>query len=387
MGIILLLLLVGKRSFKLMRIVYISSSTIPSRTANSIHVMKMCQAFAKNGNEVVLISRDNKNELEPGIEDVYSFYGVEKCFAIVKIPWLNILGRGYIYGFLCAIKARNFKPDLVYCRNFFGCYFAAILGLMVIMEFHSPIDNSNILLKWLFDRLVLLPNLKKIVVITNSLKNYFKTNHPKIRCKIQVAPDGADPISEKIKPIKLLRKSNKLQAGYIGHLYKGRGVSLIISLAEKCPWADFHLVGGTERDILYWKTKISDFSNIYIHGFVSPKTDRFRCSMDVLLAPYQYKVSVAGVRGDTARWMSPLKIFEYMASCKPILSSDLTVLREILVHDRNALLCKPNDVDEWKMWMENLRDNPNLGKRLGKEAYYDFINNYTWTIRAKLLCL
>ena len=41
-----------------MRILYISKSVIPSRTANSIHVMKMCEAFADNGHEVILLAHN-----------------------------------------------------------------------------------------------------------------------------------------------------------------------------------------------------------------------------------------------------------------------------------------------------------------------------------------
>lgn len=39
----------GSRGAHKMKIVYLSASSIPSRTANSIHVMRMCAAFAKNG--------------------------------------------------------------------------------------------------------------------------------------------------------------------------------------------------------------------------------------------------------------------------------------------------------------------------------------------------
>ena len=53
-----------------MKILYISKSIIPSRTANSIHVMKMCQAFADNGHEVVLLAPNTKNRYEKGVEDV-----------------------------------------------------------------------------------------------------------------------------------------------------------------------------------------------------------------------------------------------------------------------------------------------------------------------------
>ena len=61
-----------------MKILYISKSSIPSRTANSIHVMKMCQAFADNGHEVVLLAPDIKNRVEKGVQDLHNYYGVKK---------------------------------------------------------------------------------------------------------------------------------------------------------------------------------------------------------------------------------------------------------------------------------------------------------------------
>ena len=70
-----------------MKILYISKSSIPSRTANSIHVMKMCQAFADNGHEVVLLAPDIKNKVETGVNsnDPYNYYGVKKNFKIIKL--------------------------------------------------------------------------------------------------------------------------------------------------------------------------------------------------------------------------------------------------------------------------------------------------------------
>ena len=38
---------------------------------------------------------------------------------------------------------------------------------------------------------------------------------------------------------------------------------------------------------------------------------------------------------------SPLKLFEYMASGRPIVASDLPSLREVLADGRNALLVEP----------------------------------------------
>ena len=54
-----------------MRILYISKSVIPSRTANSIHVMKMCQALADNGHEVILLAPNLKNQYENDVDNIY----------------------------------------------------------------------------------------------------------------------------------------------------------------------------------------------------------------------------------------------------------------------------------------------------------------------------
>ncbi|NTV92354.1 MAG: glycosyltransferase family 4 protein, partial [Chlorobiaceae bacterium] len=61
-----------------MKIVYIARSAIPSRDANSIHAMKMCQAFADNGHEVIFLLPDRSRGCEPGVSDIYAYYGVKR---------------------------------------------------------------------------------------------------------------------------------------------------------------------------------------------------------------------------------------------------------------------------------------------------------------------
>ena len=47
---------------------------------------------------------------------------------------------------------------------------------------------------------------------------------------------------------------NKLKIGYVGHLYKGKGIEVIQLLLNKCNNdIEFHIVGGTEKDINEWK--------------------------------------------------------------------------------------------------------------------------------------
>jgi hypothetical protein len=68
-----------------MKLVYLANTGIPSRAANSIHVMKMCQAFAKNGHDVTLILPDRR-DVERDVADPFAFCGVAHCFQLTKLP-------------------------------------------------------------------------------------------------------------------------------------------------------------------------------------------------------------------------------------------------------------------------------------------------------------
>ena len=72
-----------------MKIVYISRSIIPSRTANSINVMKMCNTFASLGHEVTLLAPWTKKLEEKGIDDIFEYYGVEKNFTLKTILFIT----------------------------------------------------------------------------------------------------------------------------------------------------------------------------------------------------------------------------------------------------------------------------------------------------------
>lgn len=81
--------------------------------------------------------------------------------------------------------------------------------------------------------------------------------------------------------------------------------------------------------------------------------------------------------------MSPLKIFEYMSSAKPVLCSDLPVLSEVMEHEGNCLLLSPEDSGAWVAALNSLRSNPDYARALGKRAFDSFVNNYTWEQRAQ----
>lgn len=365
-----------------MKIAFCPSAGVPSRSAESIFVVKMCEALAKPGHEVTLFS-PNTPDRDRSIADVYKHYGVEPSFAIEPVIFPPVPLRRAISALVIVIKARHRKIDLFYTRSIYACFLSLQLGLRSVFEIHSPIGTPGTFDSQLLTRVVGHKNLARIVVITKALKHYLEENYPIPTGTIMVVPDSADvPTTDE----RLERKEpSRLQVGYIGHLYPGRGIDVIAELAKRRPAMDFHCVGGMESDIEYWRTKMGEVDNFHLHGYVPfSETEKFRLSCDVLMAPYMRKVSIYGNDDtDTAAWMSPMKVFEYMAARKPIVTSNLPAIREVLTHEKDSILCNPDNVDEWEAALVRLQQDTAFSERIATRAYETFLSSYTWEARAE----
>jgi glycosyltransferase involved in cell wall biosynthesis len=343
--------------------------------------MKMCQAFAKNGHEAILLV-PNKPAIEPHVADIYEFYGVEPCFEVRCVPKMRLKRQPHIYSLMAVTEARRLQPDVVYGRVLAACYFSSLLGLPTIYEAHTPLHSAKRSHRWLFSQLIRAKGFRRLVVISEALQQYYWQNYQLPNEMILVAHDGADiPRPAEVLPF---TQPDKLQVGYVGHLYPGKGMEIVADLAARCDWADFHVVGGLEADLRHWQDKTSGLKNLKFYGFKPhSETDRYRQACDVLLAPYQRHVAGhGGGKGDLSRWMSPLKIFEYMAAGKAILCSDLPVLWEVLTHEKTALLCDPDDMQSWEMALKRLRDGHDLRCELGEMARQTLLTTYSWQVRA-----
>jgi len=140
------------------------------------------------------------------------------------------------------------------------------------------------------------------------------------------------------------------------------------------------------QDIEHWKAKVAGIKNIFFHGFY-PHAQVFSImkKMDVLLAPNLTSVKGSDGITDIGKWTSPLKLFEYMAAKKPILASNIEVLREVLVHEKNSILCDPDDNEAWQAGLRRLLSDRELADQLTFKAFADLTEKYTWSKRAVTL--
>ncbi len=362
-----------------MRILYLSSSYLPARGADSVHVMKMCAALARAGHTVELVAKRQTVDDTLLNGSIHSFYGVEENFALTRLPRPSPKGGGLVfsYALLWLLQRRSRSVDLVYAREIAGAYLAVRFALPTIFEAHGPARGR--LSHHLHRALLASPHLRRFVVISHALRQWFAAAWDGLDAtKLVVVGDAADPLPELGKN---LRAPNRVQVGYVGHLYPGRGIDLIVDIAADLPECDFHLVGGAPADLARWSSQRVP-PNVRFHGFVKPaELPRYYAEFDVLLMPYQHKVGVQSGRSDTAQWMSPMKMFEYMASGRAIVSSDLPVLREVLEQGHNALLVPPEDRGAWIAALRRLISERDLRLELGIRARQDFLARHTWDAR------
>lgn len=352
---------------------YLSDAIIPSKGADSVQVMKTCDKLASSDLKVTLMSPKANGE-----NDVYSYYDVKDNFKIIRIPFQPF--ERYQLSVLSGIKAMRLNPDVIYGRFIPSCFFAALTGKEVVIESHSPANDSGKIIGTMFSTLVKSGRIRDLVVISESLANYYAEHYPIDRKNIHVIPDAAsDPL-----PVEPRINTSDFSVGYVGHLYEGKGMPIVAQLAKRLADIEFHIVGGSDSDINHWMTELNDRDNVYFHGFVPPaEVPSYQASFDVLIAPYGRTVYGSARVTDLSKWMSPLKLFEYMAVEKPILTSDLPVIREVMENEVNCLLCDPDDIEDWVTSLERLRDDEELRTQLSSTAREQFENEYTYEARAE----
>ena len=68
-------------------------------------------------------------------------------------------------------------------------------------------------------------------------------------------------------------------------------------------------------------------------------------------------------------------MFEYMYANRPITSSNLPVLKEVLVDGENCLLFDPKDTNHWEIAVLELYHDRVKGNQIVNCARHDFVKN------------
>jgi glycosyltransferase involved in cell wall biosynthesis len=358
-------------------------------------VMKMSQALACLGHEVRVASPTYNPADQSGHswQELARHYGLQQAFTIDWLP-ADHRFRRYDYALRAVSWARKWRADVLYTRLPQAAALTSLLGNRTILETHDLPQGR--LGPWIFRLFLKGVGARRLVVVTKSLAASLEREIglPMVPPFTIIAADGVDltrfanlpGAPEARTRLEILHgRQSFFTAGYTGHLYAGRGGELMIELAERHPDITFLLSGGEPPDIARLRAQADtrELDNVILTGFI-PNADlpRYQAACDVLLMPYQKHVA-ASSGGDIAAFLSPMKLFEYLACGRAILSSDLPVLREVLNPD-NAVLLDPGDIDGWSTALRALQNDAQRREILGQQARRD-ASLYTWEARARAI--
>ena len=371
-----------------MKIGAISASRIPSNTANSMQVMKTCQALVQSGHEVILLVPGH-NDGPAEQKELRSLYGLDVAFSIEWLPAVSSLRR-YDFSIFAAWRVRRLGVDLVITWPFQAALASQLLGIPTILEMHGPPEGKYG--PSIFRMFVTHPGKKRLAFITQALQDIVKRLYPDINIApiSLIAPNGVElqkyaELDESALARRKLNLAEGMTAVYSGHLYPGRGMGLLLELAKRFPEIQFLWIGGRAEDVQYWWNRLAleSLSNVNLVGFIpNEQLPGYQAAADILLMPYE-KIISGSSGGNSASYASPMKMFEYMASGRPILASDLPVIREVL-NQQNSILCPPEDLDSWTAAFRSLIEDDDLRRVLSRQALED-IQSYDWVQRAHKL--
>ncbi len=362
-----------------------TTTQLPSETANSIQAVMACDGLRRCGQEVHLFV---PGEDPVRFEDVREQYGMH-CdpFSITRIASRAGLHR---IDFTLAVLSAGKKigAGAHYTWTIQVAAAAAFRGLPSAYEIHDLPTGGGV--RW-FDIYTRAKAPKKVICITRALQDRLLEQFPHLRAEdCLIMPNGFSPEDYEDLPD---MDEAKRRMGFpvdrpavscSGHLYQGRGSGLFLQLAARFPEADFHWFGGTPEAVAACREEAGkqSLTNVFFHGTLSrTRLPLAQAACDILLMPYARQIAGSG-GGNSADICSPMKMFEYMAEGRCMLSSDLPVIHEVL-DESCAVFCEPEDIDSWARNMHVMLNDPELRTRIGAEAKRRSAA-YTWQKRAEI---
>jgi glycosyltransferase involved in cell wall biosynthesis len=370
-----------------MKLYYLAYARLPSSKAHGLALMKMCESFSRAGIATTLFVMHRRDAPEP---DPFLAYGVPRIFTIHYVPvpdltnifpWKLAFGLQsalfYFETFFTILFAKS--PDtFLYTRN---APFALLtfFGFNVAYECHAiPARPKSFF--WL------CRHMDRIVVISESLRALFIAQGFASN-KLLLAPSGVDlnifmtdtSRQEAREKLNLpLDAPIVVYTGSFTTMGEDKGMQDSIQALASVPGALFVAVGGRTEDRERYGTEATQAQvadRVRLLPPVSQETlALYQRAADVLLMPFP----------DTQHYrfhMSPLKMFEYMASGTPLIASDLPTIRSVL-NEETAVIVPPNDPKTLAQAIQRLLNDTEHGIRIAQRAQKEVVQ-YSWDHRSQ----
>ena len=364
-----------------MKICYLSNTAVPSYVASAIQIVKMCEAFAKLNNEVILITiNDYVSEI-----NLNKYYNIKSKFLLKRIKYFKTFPLGisyYLFSFFSILESFKYKPNIYITRNFFTCFLLVLLKKNIVMELHHDIDTESRIVKFLIKKTKFLNSkyIKKIIAITYGVKDEYVKNNLIKNNKITVLPSGSSILTS----FRFTNNKKFLKIGYFGSLFKSRGLNLIHRLAQIDKYNKYYLFGNFKGINRY--QLMNCHKNIFFNNYIPySKIPNELKKMDVLILPYTSSITAAGDIGNISKFTSPLKLFDYLSTGKVIICSNINILKEVIKKNINAIFVENyTNPNSWKDEIFKLKNQPQKRLIISKNNF-KLSKKLTLDQRAKII--
>ena len=325
--------------------------------AQVIQILAMCDTMKSLGVETELLAYP-EGPIVPSGRELKESFGLSNVPNVVWVPvdsnkWIAALRRGWE-----SVRAGR-RHDFAYARHSMAALGALLGGSRhVILELHQPEIRKS-------DRLALelVRHSRRlhIVSISRRLAGILAETYGLDESTMIVAHCGTRlPIRRDYDAAPA--SGRRLVATYVGTFAAGRGLETIFAMAERFPDIDFVLVGGGAPSEALT-------SNVEIRPWVPhDEVPELLAASDILLMPSTRQLMMSDGTGGIGEYCSPLKMFEYLATGRSIVASNLPSIAEILVDEFNALLVDELAVDDWCAALERLASDAELRANLARGA-------------------
>ncbi len=370
---------------------YVASVRIPSERANAYQILVQCDALAAAGHHVTLVAPKRANSFALRDADIAAHYGLRAAPRLVRLftlDWIDavpprfqrvpFLIQSATFAFSVKRWLARHPADVVYTRDQYSLALLARSGVPLVYEAHDLPRNPTA-------RRALVRALGAslgIIAITHGLADDLAELGVE-RSRIEVLPDGFDPRRFAAMPTRADARSRLGIAQdarlvvYAGQFFAWKGVDTLVDAAARAPSLSVLLVGGRpdDRARIEARVRSTGAAHVRLHPPVEPSmVPQFLAAADVLVIPNSAKEPIS------ARYTSPLKLFEALAAGRAVVASDLPSLREVL-HEDNAVLVRPDDPEALARGLERAMQDVEGSSRRAERGRQD-VQQWTWDARA-----
>lgn len=376
-----------------MNILYLALDTdISSGAGDAIHVKEVVKALGALGHNVELIAWQSKSGWED-IAELGSQDNIRVHFLFQEQKRGNRATVSYCKGI-----ARAAKAEVIYERRFsgkVGYSLGKLLKTPYFIEINGLVDAearmqgrkgegksaSQKIKKRM--RGTFFKNAYRVIAVTGGIKNTLVREYGLDPERIVVVPNGANTdIFNKMDRMEC-RKSLGLEPGwkyicFSGNLAPWQGVKYLISampsILKKEKNARLLIVGdGMLGDELKKKAKDAGVADAVLFVGRVPYTDvpKYICASDACVAPFTYE-------RNAAIGLSPLKLYEYLACGRPVVSTDIEGVKELLEKTEAGIIVPSENSEELAKAVTRLIQDTETGDTMGVRGREYVLENHSW---------